>query len=389
VPTFALPATATPAPQSTVVARRGTITATIRARGRVASGSSMALAFPVAGRLDAVYVDPGDQVAAGDVVANLVADDLVEAVEEQTFALTLAELSLEKLEAQEATDLAAAQVAIAQKAAAYEQTVLNGEIAVTQVRLRAEEGGCGGFCDIVLQQTQTGNDIALNIAQAELDAARAAYNATSTGYEFDIAIAEAQLARAQRLAVAASEALSKTILMVPSSGQVVNLTKGPSDLVQAYEPIAQLANPDTLFVTALVLKDDISDVDVGRPATVRLDTGDRTYAGRVTEIDNTPTLWQGQTAYEITVAIEEDGADQALDLSNLGVGVDVTMVGEVREDVLLVPNAALVTFGKNAYVRIAREGNAVEEVAVQTGVTDGDYTEIVDGLSEGQALRIP
>lgn len=389
VPTFALPPTVTPEPPPSTLVERGSITATIRARGQVAARSATALAFPIDGRVNAVYVEAGDQVEAGALIADLVDDDLEQAAANQAFEVEMAQLALDKLKAQRDTDLAAAQIRVSQQAAAYEQTVLDGQIAIGRAQRDRDQGNCEYWCDVLIQQTQASADNATNIAQARLDLARAEYNAMDTGYDFDVTIAEAQLARLQRRALEASRQLSKTLLMAPTAGQIVDLTAEPSEMVQAYEPIGRLANLDKLWITALVLKDDISEITLGQPATIRVDTTDRTYRGRVSEIDTTPALWQGQTAYEVKVIFDEDAAQPAIAPAHLGVGVDVVMVGEVREDVLLVPNAALTTFDEQAYVRVIDADNTVEEIFVQTGVTDGVYTEILDGLTEGQQLRLP
>ncbi|SDJ80339.1 efflux RND transporter periplasmic adaptor subunit [Nonomuraea jiangxiensis] len=55
----------------TVVATRGSVTASVSASGAVESAKSRALSFGTTGTVEKIYVKPGDKVAAGDLLARL------------------------------------------------------------------------------------------------------------------------------------------------------------------------------------------------------------------------------------------------------------------------------------------------------------------------------
>jgi hypothetical protein len=58
-----------------------------------------------------------------------------------------------------------------------------------------------------------------------------------------------------------------------------------------------------------------------------------------------------------------------------------------KSSVLLVPNTALLPKGAARVVQIPTgEGQAVRAVDVQTGLTDGVYTEVISGLNEGDRV---
>ena len=72
-----------------------------------------------------------------------------------------------------------------------------------------------------------------------------------------------------------------------------------------------------------------------------------------------------------------------------GLTVTVTIIVDERIDVLLVPNAAVTTRGTQSYVEVVTASGETEERVVQTGLSDWQFTEITDGLSEGEIILVP
>jgi macrolide-specific efflux system membrane fusion protein len=62
-------------------------------------------------------------------------------------------------------------------------------------------------------------------------------------------------------------------------------------------------------------------------------------------------------------------------------------VTELRENVLLIPERALRTVGQRAFVLVERSGD-VEEVEVILGYRTGGLAEIVEGLEDGERVRL-
>jgi len=57
--------------------------------------------------------------------------------------------------------------------------------------------------------------------------------------------------------------------------------------------------------------------------------------------------------------------------------------------VLLVPNAAITTEGRQSYVQVVTSTGATEQRAIQTGISDYQFTEVTEGLSEGEQVIVP
>jgi HlyD family secretion protein len=97
----------------TAVVERGTMTASVSASGTVEARRQAALMFKTPGRVAEVYVEAGDQVAAGDPLVKLDTSELELQVAQARAGLAAAQARLAQLKAgPSAADLAAAQAAV-------------------------------------------------------------------------------------------------------------------------------------------------------------------------------------------------------------------------------------------------------------------------------------
>jgi multidrug efflux pump subunit AcrA (membrane-fusion protein) len=88
--------------------------------------------------------------------------------------------------------------------------------------------------------------------------------------------------------------------------------------------------------------------------------------------------------YKVTFEVQSLEAVQLRD----GLTVTVSIIIQERNKVLLVPNAAINYKGGKAYVQVSEDGIA-EERAIQTGISNWQYTEVTSGLSEGEKVVVP
>jgi multidrug efflux pump subunit AcrA (membrane-fusion protein) len=72
-----------------------------------------------------------------------------------------------------------------------------------------------------------------------------------------------------------------------------------------------------------------------------------------------------------------------------GLSVTVSITIEGVSDALLVPNGAITYRGGGAYVQVMSADGTTEERSIQTGISDWQYTEVTDGLSEGEQVLVP
>jgi multidrug efflux pump subunit AcrA (membrane-fusion protein) len=72
-----------------------------------------------------------------------------------------------------------------------------------------------------------------------------------------------------------------------------------------------------------------------------------------------------------------------------GLTVTVTIIVEEKTNVLLVPNAAITSERGQSYVQVVTASGESEQRAIQTGISDYQFTEVTEGLSEGEQILVP
>lgn len=140
-----------------------------------------------------------------------------------------------------------------------------------------------------------------------------------------------------------------------------------------------LENRDYTVITILLDQVDIIRVKIGQPASLTLDAiPGRAFSGAIMEIDPTPVQSSGVVSYNVSVRIPTPA-----DLTILsGMTATVEIETSRKENVLAVPSLSLLW--KNSAATLQRADG--QTVPVETGLTDGRYTEILSGANEGESI---
>jgi multidrug efflux pump subunit AcrA (membrane-fusion protein) len=96
-----------------------------------------------------------------------------------------------------------------------------------------------------------------------------------------------------------------------------------------------------------------------------------------------PQQQESQPSSQVSAAIPEDFQLRE------GLTVTVSVIVEDKTDVLLVPNAAITTQRGQSYVQVVLPDGTTEEREIQTGISDYQFTEVTEGLSEGEQILVP
>ena len=142
-----------------------------------------------------------------------------------------------------------------------------------------------------------------------------------------------------------------------------------------------MQNPDSLYTVAPIDEVDIGRLTPGLPARVQLDPYPKlTWQGRLSRVSPIVNDLKEQNR---TLDVEVDLApDSSLPRPKPGTSADVEIILDAHEDVLRVPTFAVIE-GKR--VLLAQNGKAVAR-EVKTGLHNWDWTEIRDGLKEGDVV---
>ena len=130
--------TTTAAAERTATAARGTIRASVSASGKIDPEAKVNLNFGAPGTVKEVMVDEGQTVKAGDVLATLDTDDLELAVKQAEQAFATQKLAYTQAISPTASDIAAAEAAIASASSNLKQLGTPDQIALQIARLQAD-----------------------------------------------------------------------------------------------------------------------------------------------------------------------------------------------------------------------------------------------------------
>lgn len=252
----------------------------IAAPGRVeAASEEVNLGFEIPGRLDAVLVDEGDHVTAGQVLARLDASAQRAARASALARLAMAEAELERLvNGARIEERREADAARAQAQAALDQAELEAG------RRR------NLFADGVIAREEferATRDVTVARARlAEVTERARTVQADARADERARATAAIALARAQVAEVDA--AIAKTQLLAPSDGVIVRRYRRAGETIsfdRRETLVFTMADPSRLRVRVDVDETEIGHVALGQKVAVTADAyGDRRFSGVVTRI---------------------------------------------------------------------------------------------------------
>ncbi|NLG28439.1 MAG: efflux RND transporter periplasmic adaptor subunit [Chloroflexi bacterium] len=175
-------------------------------------------------------------------------------------------------------------------------------------------------------------------------------------------------------------------LKSPIDGTVLDLYVAPNDWASASTQIAYIADPSLRHIVAQVSEVDIVRLGVGQPVRVSFDALPGVMAtGHVETVDVRGQTDQGAVTYQVEIVL-----DEAVEGLIQGMTATVRVLVGERDNVLVVPAAAVQydMMGQPVvYVR-ANDGSWVS-TSVELGMNDGIVVEVLDGLEEGQTVRIP
>lgn len=162
----------------------------------------------------------------------------------------------------------------------------------------------------------------------------------------------------------------------PASSRVVEFGPAVGGFLQPGDHVLTVGRSDTYVVRVPVGQAETVRIAVGDSARVDVDGLDSPLTGEVTAITEVPV---DGTDYEVTIAL--DGPDGG----RIGMEGRVSIVVDVRDDVILVPTGALAGPTSAPTVDIL-VGETVETRRITVGLITPTQVEIVSGVSVGELV---
>ncbi len=216
---------------------------------------------------------------------------------------------------------------------------------------------------------------------------KARYEAKSRRAACEAARADVTQAQA-RVNVTKAEQ-NRTVLAAPFDGIVADIVgelgeyTTPSPPGVATPPAIDLIDDSCLYINAPMDEVDAPKLHVGQLVRVTLDAlPGKSLAGHVKRVAPYVVAVEKQ-ARTVDVEVSLDEADDSKRLL-VGYSADVEIVLDSHDKVLRVPTSTLLE--GNKVLLYLPEKKTLESRTVKTGITNWEYTEVLDGLKQGDRI---
>jgi HlyD family secretion protein len=412
------------------------LTLRITASGTVVPVQSVNLSPKTAGVLQKLFVEQGDRVRQGQVIAQMDQQDLKGQLLQAQGTVAQAQAKLDQLKNGSRSEEIAQAKAQLDQAQAQFRTAASGNRLPEIAQARAQVASAQARLDLAnskkVQYTQLKNVGAIAIerfnevqadaktaaaslaearqrltlleqgsrteeiqrAQASVREARAAYSLARNGSRpEEIAQAQAQLTTAQGQLQVAQSHLSDTLIRAPFAGVVtqkyategafVTPTTSASNTTSATSTSIVAVAKD-LEILAKVPEVDIGQIRSGQAVEIKVDPyPTKTFNGRVRLVSPEAVVEQSVTSFQVRVAILT-GQQQLLS----GMNSDLTFLGKTVRDALVVPTVSIATLKGQTGVYIPDRENKPKFQPITIGSTVQNKTQVVQGLTSGQKVFI-
>lgn len=330
---------------------RGDIRATVTATGTMNAVVTVLVGTQVSGTIQSLYVDFNSPVKKGQILAQIDPVSFQAQVDQARANLLVAKANVEKAEA-----------------------------ALLEAKRTLERNKTLFQKNYIARSDQDTAETTELSARAQVSAAKAQVQQTRAALDY------------------AENNLRYTRIVSPVDGTVISRN------VDVGQTVAASFQTPTLFniaqdLTKMQIDANIDEADIGKikvdqPVEFTVDAyPEETFRGKVFVIRSAPITVQNVVTYDVVVKVDNPG----LKLKP-GMTANVSIILEEKQSVLRIPNAALrfkpegygLNLGglKGAGVWVLKDG-APARLQVKTGISDGSYTELVNGsLKENREIVV-
>ncbi len=213
--------------------------------------------------------------------------------------------------------------------------------------------------------------------------------------DLDIKSQEISLTQRENALVDAQEKLADAFIRAPFDGQVAKISVKKLDSVSSGTAVVTFITNQKLAEISLN-EVDVAKIKTGQKSNITFDAVEGLgISGEVVEIDAVGTVSQGVVTYNIKIAFDTQD-----DRVKPGMSVSANIITDIKQDVLVVANSAVKSRGDSHFVEIFNpplgpasqstsglaSAAAPNQQAVEIGIANDTYTEIISGLKEGDQI---
>jgi HlyD family secretion protein len=353
---------------------RGDIARSVVATGKIQPRAKIEVKSKASGIVKRLFVEYGDWVKQGQVLAELDQEELQARVREARATIQAAEAAEE-----------ASHAALERNKVEAEGPELPFLKSARERAVRSHQEGL--VAQAVAEEAERAHQLALNrqaTALRNVSVSRA-----------EVARAKAQVAQARAVLDRAEEDLRNATILSPVDALVLGRGVEVGDAVSS---ILVLGSQATLIFTLGDVSDvyflgkvdqaDIGRVFLGQRARIVVESfKDRRFEGQVTKISPLGVEKDNVTTFEVRVSIRNPGGELKANMS-----ANAEMILEERKNVLLV-NEAAVSYDKERAPQVEIPDSSQESgkrrVPVKLGIANGLKAAVLSGLKEGDRIVLP
>jgi HlyD family secretion protein len=358
-------------PSKLAKVEKGDLAKNVVATGKIEPITKVEIKSKASGIVKKLYVDAGDAVKPGQLLAELDKEEIQARVREARAALEAAEANRRAADA----DMERAKV-----------DSLGPDVPLL---LRAYEraksmAGEGVVSQAALDDAQRNYEMSVNkqnMARAQLTMSKA-----------KVAQAHAQVQQSRANLERAEEEFRNSTLMAPIAGTVLGRNVEMGDAVSS---ILVLGSSATLIMTLgdtheVYVKGKVDEADIGKvyldqPARIKVESfKDKTFEGKVTKISPLGVEKDNVTTFEVRVSITNPGGELKAAMT-----ANAEILLEEHKGVLIIPEGAILyDKDRKASVEVpdAKGEDGKKKVAIKIGISNGAKTEVLEGLKENQEV---
>ncbi len=345
------------------------ISSVLSTSGSVVSETTAQLLGDVESEVTAIYVEIGDKVEAGQVLAEMNPIDVESEILDQQRVIANLNRQLVALTADKGTttrlSYESSKVALDNAKQSYESNqVLFENGAISQSDLEQSEES-------------------YNSAVIAYESAKSTYDSYDYSAEYSILEMELQVENIKLESL--QQDLENLQIIAPINGVVTAIDIEVGEVPKEEEVMIELQDMDNLKIEASISEYEIGDISVGQEVSIStLGNDDVTYTGTVEKIYPSGVI-SGSEVY-VTIIIDVTDEDAYLK-PNFSVNLDILV--ESREDALLVPYDALVSTPSGYAVKVKGDNDEAQFVRVETGIEGDLKIEVLsEHLEEGMTLLV-
>jgi HlyD family secretion protein len=350
---------------------RADLARSVVATGKIEPITKVEIKSKASGIVKKLYVDAGDHVHAGQVLAELDRDEM--------------QAEVRSAEAQ----LASAEAAQHSAEADFKRSQVDAEGVDIPTLKRAYDRAAQMTKDGVISQSSYDDaqrNYVLAVNKQGVSRAQVVVNAAK------VKQAEADVRRAQASLQQLREQLGYTTITAPIDGIILSRDVEIGDAVSsilvmgsAATLVMTVGDTTEVYVKGKVDESDVGHIFLGQQARIKVESfKDKTFTGHVTKISPMGVEKDNVTTFEVRVSITNPGGElKAMMTANAEIILDE------HKGVLTIPEAAIqYDSSRRASVQVPDPSahGGQRQVTVQPGISNGAKTEILSGLKEGEQV---